>query len=1391
MDPFTQNILERAEKRAAALGITNTSKFPLSEFNYEAEKQGGAGASPKKKSATKKHSAPKPPPSTTTVSTRTATDGERTTTVDIGGQDNCDVALEINITTSANLQVDLGVKELENDGSVKKQWEHNIMRALEGEKENSAEAKSVIRDEGRNQLQRLGTLYSETRDLSSPVHRTEGRFHEDVKQSNKPKPKLAKLAMLADSINNWEDDTSHPDITHHRETIVPGRERKSPISGTRQQSPKRERGAKIDVASAAGSSVPGTGATPKKYPAPNPPKSILNLQKTGSSGGEPSGVAGKTSQTKSLKWDQKVMDTLESQGFQRRESTTSKLVYDYKGDKNGKNTDTYRAPATVSAVSSTTRERNTTQADQEEEVKKTAATSYPQPKKTGVGAPKPAGGLVSGRAAMFEKSSGRRQSILKSGQKDPAEMSLKERMAIFEKNKGAALVPKAAFGISPSIRQITGQKDGDKSTSSGSGPMSCAAIQGSGFGSITQQAVNRAVAPASPQNKPKVDHGKAAPKVETKATGSAIRNTVEALMSDTSTISQSEISEEIRRMRQQELQMLLNRFTKPADMSSDTNEYEPQPIPSAPPMPPEGYLTGSGKKKLKQSVEGNNGHAGLPAKRRSDGTNDSPDVMAALDDVKRIRVASLAKDGRMYPALSDIETTATESGDEGAVGDDYTTATVSGSEGSERAYRTCYGEAEEDEHAERELCDEEEEYDEEEENERHQYEVDEDDDRWELIVDLLHFMYSDDDEDANIANVSLGREILQAVKLNDRRTSRGRRQTQEWNQQEEVAQVQAPKGVSFSLDRSAASDGSDQLEDSDLIDACLEEALVDEEEEEDSEAFDTPRKSSVSSNSFSYQKHSGRDRCTTINEEESEKASKSGANKGKSGTPRKSEGGTVDYSSPVRSELQVKPSKDDDDMVTLVHTVSFYRRQQQQNSMTPRKVPRTPVSMKASASPSNRAGTVDSTTADYSDEEEDVSSTAESTSTGTEENEFLVQEKVKKLLDEVCKQQTVISQTSQALNLCAATIEFSGSTESAEGERHLLVATHRRQAILDEVQRLRVEGCLRPPGAPTEKGRLTVKDITLPLKQEYMRKLATDQINGHNLVCLLKYNETVLATHMAPTLPGLLSVRFPDALQLSNVFADFKITMEIYGMPASREVLPHEIKYHIGLGKKKTGSGSNKLLQTPKGLKSNSRLIMPPVQSPAGPQAVRSPSLTQYGFIIFSLKEIQRTSWTLNPISGCASPLDGTVNMRVNCELAVTVDYHGFLTMYEDVSGLGAWHRRWCRLQRHTINYWKYPDDEKRKAPIGSIDLQGCSTQRVSVAPRDICSRLNTLMLEFPRPARDDDVDSLKVVRQGKTTVERYLLSADSKEQRDEWCAHLNKTLALLKAWGASNVTSS
>lgn len=286
---------------------------------------------------------------------------------------------------------------------------------------------------------------------------------------------------------------------------------------------------------------------------------------------------------------------------------------------------------------------------------------------------------------------------------------------------------------------------------------------------------------------------------------------------------------------------------------------------------------------------------------------------------------------------------------------------------------------------------------------------------------------------------------------------------------------------------------------------------------------------------------------------------------------------------------------------------------------------------------------------------------------------------------------------------------------------------------------------MRPSDAPKERGRLTVKDITLPLKPDYVAKLSNDKISGHHLVCLLKYNEQVLATKTIPTLNGLHSVKFPDILKMDNVYADFKVTLEIYGMTAQRESLPHDVKYHI-----KTKKGG---IKTPKGKKAESRLIMPPIQSPAGPNVVRSPSFVHYGFVIFSLRETQRTSWTLNQVSN-VSPLVGNVYMKVNCALSVNIDYRGFLTMFEDISGFGAWHRRWCRLHGTVLSYWKYPDDE-RKPPIGTLDLSTCEQHKISIAPRDICARMNTMLLELKRPRQENDQDSLVLVTKGDYTIVR------------------------------------
>lgn len=61
------------------------------------------------------------------------------------------------------------------------------------------------------------------------------------------------------------------------------------------------------------------------------------------------------------------------------------------------------------------------------------------------------------------------------------------------------------------------------------------------------------------------------------------------------------------------------------------------------------------------------------------------------------------------------------------------------------------------------------------------------------------------------------------------------------------------------------------------------------------------------------------------------------------------------------------------------------------------------------------------------------------------------------------------------------------------------------------------------------------------------------------------------------------------------------------------------------------------------------------------------------------------------------SPLEGSFSMKIQSQLQLDTEFRGFLTMFHDISGFGAWHRRWCLLSSHNLSYWKYPDDETRK----------------------------------------------------------------------------------------------
>lgn len=172
-------------------------------------------------------------------------------------------------------------------------------------------------------------------------------------------------------------------------------------------------------------------------------------------------------------------------------------------------------------------------------------------------------GTVQGHTAKYEK----RRSMFQG--KDPTELSLRDRMAIFERNKGSAPVPKAPLAMNIPAKSKTGPF-------TSANPVKI--FPSTSTSSQQLKHVNEdPEKPASPnKRKPSMVEVIA----ETKATGMGVLNTVANLMSGGPTISESKISEEIRRQREEEMKLLLNRH----------KSHDGQTVPEAPPLPPPGFL---------------------------------------------------------------------------------------------------------------------------------------------------------------------------------------------------------------------------------------------------------------------------------------------------------------------------------------------------------------------------------------------------------------------------------------------------------------------------------------------------------------------------------------------------------------------------------------------------------------------------------------------------------------------------------------------------------------------------------------------------------------------------------------------------------------------------------
>ncbi|XP_051992036.1 anillin-like [Xyrauchen texanus] len=410
-----------------------------------------------------------------------------------------------------------------------------------------------------------------------------------------------------------------------------------------------------------------------------------------------------------------------------------------------------------------------------------------------------------------------------------------------------------------------------------------------------------------------------------------------------------------------------------------------------------------------------------------------------------------------------------------------------------------------------------------------------------------------------------------------------------------------------------------------------------------------------------------------------------------------------------------------------------------------------------------------------------------------------IKQKMKMLTNEMNLQQTVIHQASQALNCCTDEEHGKGSPVEAEAERLLLIATERRTALkaeLDQLKAEKKEPCSSQVdmGISASKGSISLLELRLPLKADFICSSANKpECGNHYFFVMIRAGaENTVATPLASTRNALSgnALTFTMKFTLSDVSNDFEVDIEVYCLVQKRELIPEKRK-----------KNKSKAI-TPKRFLaiSKTNLQTPVMASPGGPNAVRTSSFVLVGSHKLTLSSIGKNRFPLEKIKYEGSerellsdmfhnkvpflcPLEGHIYLKMQCEVGSRVEERGFLSMFEDVSGFGAWHRRWCVLSGYCISYWTYPDDEKRKNPIGRINLANCTSRKVEPANREFCARPNTFELITVRPQREDDRETL--VSQCKDTlcVTKNWLSADTKDERNLWMQKLNQILVDLRMW--------
>ncbi|XP_034160829.2 anillin isoform X1 [Pangasianodon hypophthalmus] len=398
-------------------------------------------------------------------------------------------------------------------------------------------------------------------------------------------------------------------------------------------------------------------------------------------------------------------------------------------------------------------------------------------------------------------------------------------------------------------------------------------------------------------------------------------------------------------------------------------------------------------------------------------------------------------------------------------------------------------------------------------------------------------------------------------------------------------------------------------------------------------------------------------------------------------------------------------------------------------------------------------------------------------------------ETIKALSDEASKLQTVINQTLQALSCCSDEEHGKGSLQEAEAEKLLLVSSEKRAALLAEISRLREGGAGREPDLhPVRlqpcRGTVSINNIQLPLKVEFVCSARTARPT-HYFFILIRYGAcNIVATPLATAADAENgdTITFPTSITLQDIRSNFEIDVEVYSLcnsaanSSSANVQQHRSSTRSKATPKKLLSSIKK--SNPCSTTGASSALDPQRSSNfslVGSHKITLSSLGQSKFLLDKMKfegKIRRLLGDeFQEKVPFLSPLEGHIYLRLHSDSHSNVQHQGFLTMFEDVSGFGAWQRLFFKLEGGILYYWNYPNETSGKPAEGSISL--CGFDSVRPVERDSCARPHTFELVNSRTLQQDQ----------SHTLTKSWFSADTREERADWMEKLNQVLLDLHTW--------